>query len=182
MADPATIAMVGMGASAAQGIVGAFGSIFSGNAQANMYQYQAGVARINETIARQNAAWERQAGEAQALEEGLKGRQVSGRIVTAQSGSGFDVRSGTNVKVQQSQSEINQYDQNVIRANAAHRAYSYEVEAVGKEAEARADEYASSYARTAGYIGAVSSILGGASSVSSKYLQMKSSFGTSSSA
>ena len=44
MADPVSLAVIGMGAAAAGGGVSALGSLFSGQAQSNMYNYQAGVA------------------------------------------------------------------------------------------------------------------------------------------
>src|SRR5262249_6943228 len=136
----------------------------------------AAVARINEQIAKQNADYERAVGEVQAQEVGMKGRFQAGKIVTSQAASGFSVASRSSREVQESQREIIQHDEATVRANAAHRAYGQEVQAMQHEAQARADEYAADYAKTAGYIGAAASILGGASNVSSKWLQYQQTF------
>ena len=61
--DPATLAITGMAASGGGGILSGIGSYFSGQATAKSYEYQAGVAKINEQIAKQNADYAIQAGE-----------------------------------------------------------------------------------------------------------------------
>lgn len=180
MADPSVIGMVGIGASALGAVTGAMGSAASGAASAQMYQYQAGVARINEQIAKQNAAWERSAGETLAQASGMKTRFEVGSAKTTQAASGIDINSGSATQVRESIQEIGAHDEATIRANAAKRAYGHEVEAVGHEASAAMGEMAATKSKTAGAIGAFSSILGGASSVASKWLQYKSVFGNTS--
>jgi hypothetical protein len=60
------VAIGGMAASAAGGILGAGGSMYSGEAQAAQATYQAGVARVNARIAQQDADYARAAGEEEA--------------------------------------------------------------------------------------------------------------------
>ena len=72
MADPASLAAIGIGSTAAGAITSAFGAQYQGAAQANMYQYQAGVARANATLAKQDATYAREAGETEAQEMGMK--------------------------------------------------------------------------------------------------------------
>ena len=165
---------IGLGTTAAGGVVGAIGSLLSGEAGSSMYKYQAGVAKINQQIAKQNADWDRKAGEVEAQEAGMKTRAEVGQTKAVQGASGLDVNSGTNVAVRQSETEIGQQNEAIIRSNAAKRAYGFEVEAVQHEAQSNIDVMGAQQAKTAGQIGAVSSILGGASSVSSKWLQGKS--------
>ena|SRR5882757_386847 len=171
MADPLTIAGIGMGASAAGSILGAFGAEQGGQAQSQMYQYQAAIAQMNSKIAKQNADYTRAVGEVQAQQSGMKTRAQVGQTVATQGASGLDVNKGSNVAVRQSETEIGQYEQTVIRSNAAKKAYGYEVEAASDTAQANLDTMAASQAEKAGDIGALSSLLGGASSVSSKWLQ-----------
>lgn len=177
MADPGTLALISIGTSAAGAITGAIGSAQAGAASANMYRYQAGVAKINENVAKQNAAWTRAAGEVSAQRYGMKSSQERGQIVTAQAASGTDITSGSNLRVQESHDEIVQHDLAMIRSNAAHKAFGYDIEATSKEAEGKMFEMAASKSRTAGALGIASSLIGGASSVSSKWMQYKNMFG-----
>src|SRR5229473_3599962 len=177
MADPASIAMIGMGTSAAGGIVGAIGSAFSGESNARMYEYQANVARMNQQIQKQNADYARSAGEVEAQQSGMKTRFMVGSQKAGQGASGLDVNRGSAVDVRTSQLQVGAEDQAIIRSNAARRAYGYEVEAAQSGAEVGIKGMAASGSRTAGWIGAAGSILGGASSVSSKWLQYSSNFG-----
>lgn len=177
MADPISIATVGMGMSAGGGIMGAIGSIFGGEASKSMYDYQAGVAEMNKKIAMQNSAYERQAGDLAALKEGLQGRYRMGQIKSAQSGSGFDMDRGTATKVVQSQQEITEMDQKFIEMNAARRAYGYKVEAVNLEAQKNIDIMAGKNAEVAGFIGAGSSLLGAGGKVASQWYQASQQFG-----
>ena len=179
MADPATImAGVGMAASAAGAVSGAFGASSSGASSAQMYQYQAGVARLNQDIAKQNAAWTRAAGEVSAQRYGMKARTERGEIRTSQAARGLDVSSGSNAAVQDSHAEIAQHDMATIRSNAAHRAYGFDVKAMEDEVQSNIFEMSSSKAKTAGSLGVASSIIGGASSVASKWMQYKTMFGS----
>jgi hypothetical protein len=171
MVDNSTIAGIGMGAAAGGGILGAFGALTSGVANKNMDNYQSGVARLNQQIAQQNAEFATQTGEQQALQSGLKSRQQAGQIKVAQASSGFDVRSGSNLQVQASQQKLAGLDQSIIRSNAAKTAYNYQEQASVAGAQAQVYSAAGANAMEAGAIGAGSSILGGASSVSSMWLQ-----------
>jgi hypothetical protein len=171
MADPVTIAMIGMGASAAAGGVSAFGSIMGGQAQAGMYEYQAGLAKMNAQIAQQNARYALQTGEAQAMRSGMKSREQMGETLTRQAASGIDVNQGTGVRVRQSEQQLALYDQAAIRSTAARQAYGYRAQGFMDEQQSILDQYAAKNAKTAGYIGAASSILGAAGSVSSKWMQ-----------
>lgn len=168
--DPVTLAAVSIGATVASGAVNAFGTAMSGSAQAKQYEYQAGIARLNSQISKQNADYARQVGEVQAQQSGMKSRFQQGKIVTAQSASGLDVNKGSPKAVQDSQHELGVYDQNVIRSNAAKRAYGFEVEAFNATAQGKVYDMAADRTKTATAIGVTGSILGTASSVSSKWL------------
>lgn len=171
MADPVTMATIGIASTAAGGGVSAFGSIMGGNANAAMYQYQAGIAQMNKKIADQNAAYETALGETQAQQSGMKTRAVIGATRAQQGASGLDVNTGSNVSVRASEAELGAEDQAMIRSNAAFRAYGDEVQAANFTAQSQVDTMAASYSQTAGEIGAFSSILGAGGSVSSKWMQ-----------
>lgn len=169
MADPFTMAAIGMAASAASAGVSAVGSMQAGDASAKAYQYQAGVAEVNKKIAQQNADYQLKTGDTEAQQYGMKSKFQQGTIRAGQASSGFDVDTGTNARVQDSQSRISRIDQSQIRTNAGRRAYAYDVEAYNKGASADMARSSASNAETAGQIGALSSIVGGVSSVATKW-------------
>lgn len=169
MADPITLSTLAMAGTAAGAGVGAFGAITGGNAQAGMYEYQQGVAKINQQIQKQNADYARATGEVEASVEGAKNRQAVGGIRAVQGASGVDVGSGSATQVQEGQRQQGEFDQAIIRSNAAKKAYGYEVEATQSEAQANIYGMAAKNSKTAGLLGAFTSILGGATSVAGKW-------------
>lgn len=179
MADPIslTLAAVGAAASAGGAITSAIGSKYSGEAKARMYEYQAGVAKINEQIEKQNADYARKSGEVVASEIGVKAKQTAGLIKTGQGASGIDVNTGTNVNVQESQQKTAQFDQAITRSNAARQAYGFETGAITQQANQALAGMGAEASRTAGDLGATASIIGGVGSVASKWAMAGSSFG-----
>jgi hypothetical protein len=162
---------VGLGATLAGGILSATGAEKSAAAQQQMYNYQAGVAKINAQIDKQNAEYARNQGEIQATQFGLKEAQQEAGIKTAQAASNLDVNSGSTVEVQQSQRKLGQMDMAQIRANAAKTAYDFDVKSVMDLNQSTLDVMAGQTAKTAGDIQAMSSIIGSVGSVASKWQQ-----------
>lgn len=171
MGSPSQIGGIGLGATAGGSIMSAFGSLASGFSNSKMYDYQAGIAKLNQQIATQNAEWATDTGEQQSLISGLKTGQQIGQIKVAQASSGLDVNSGSAVQVRASQAQTGQLDTDIIRSNAAKTAYNYETQAVTAGAQASVDSMAANNSMMAGAIGMGSSILGGIGSVSSQWLQ-----------
>lgn len=171
MADPFTMTAISIGTAIAGAGVSAYGASKQGSSSAAMYQYQSGVAKQNAEIAKQNANYERYVGEIEAQRVGMKGRAEAGAIRAKQSASNLDITSGTAEKVQDSHALLTSHDQTTTRANAARRAYGYEIEALREQTQSQLYNMASSNAKSAGMISAVGSLISGASSVSSKWLQ-----------
>lgn len=171
MASNSLFGDIGMGTTFLGGITSAIGAFVGGEAQQQMYNYQAGIAKLNAQIAQQNATYATQVGEIQATQAGLQGGQRLGQIKAAQGASGLDVNSGSAKQVQSSQQLITASDTAAIRSNAARTAYNYANQAVGFTAQANLDTVAGQNARLSGLIGAGSSLLGAASSVSSQWLR-----------
>lgn len=161
---------VGIGATVLGGAVSAYGADKSGKAQQGMYDYQAGVAQINKQIADQNADYAIKTGETQAQAEGMKTRAIIGTTRAAQGAGGLDVNKGSAVRVRESEAEIGEQNQAVVRADAAKRAYGFRVEAMQDTAQSVLDTTAGVNARKAAKYNVASSILGTVSSVSSKWL------------
>ena len=165
---------VGIGASLVGGLLSAQGAEKQGAAQQQMYNYRAQVAKINADINKQNARWARDKGETEGVMYGMKAAQRAGAIKVAQSSSGFDVNSGSNKTVQESQSKVTQMDEAQIRENATRIAYDYESKAVMDENQATLDVMSGKYAKEASKYKVAESIIGTVSTVSSKWQQGRS--------
>jgi len=173
MADPATMTALSIGSSAIGGLLGASGTKQSARAESEMYQYRAGIALANKRIEEQNADYAFKVGEQEAMRFGVKTRQNLGSIRAAQSGSGLDVNFGTSAQVRDSAHDLAAMDMSTIRQNAARQAYGYKVKAWEAEQESKLYGMAANKAKAAGNINMFSSLISGASSVSSKWSQAK---------
>lgn len=167
----ATIGEIGTGAAAAGGVMGAIGSVFSGLTGAASSKYKAQVAQFNAQVAEQNARYAIEAGGIAAEEKGLQEGQKRGAEVVAQAASGLQVGTGTGGKVLESMDAASKFDQGIIRWDAARRAQGFQIEAQSDLASARLDQAQAGWDVAAGGIGALSSILGAAGSVSDKWLK-----------
>ena len=169
--DPISMAIVGT--TVAAGGVKAFGSWEGGQATKAAMAYQAQVAENNALIARRNAQWDIQAGDAAASAKGLQTRaRVAGQAarqgaagVSVNTGSAADVRAGTEM--------LGLSDALTIRSNAAKEAYGQEVAATSDIAQANLDRAEGDQAETAGDIGAAGSLLSGASTAGGQYAQFR---------
>lgn len=174
------IAAVSAGASAGGGILSAFGQSQSGDANASMYTYRAGIAKMNAQIQRQNSNFALEAGDANARRSGMSTGFTIAKEKVAQAGNGFDVNSGTNSDVRDSQREIGLIDQTTIRTEASRKALGFRNTAAGLDAEATGDIMAADNSRKAGRIAAVGTLLGTAGSVASKWMTASQTFGAGS--
>jgi hypothetical protein len=162
MAGPMAIA--GIGASVAQGFLGAkaagnkaqgdqlaiqgqmlaaTGKAFQYDVESqqfmwksNIEKYQAAVAKINKQIAEENAIYARDKGEVEAGIKGLEYRKAYGQLVASQGASGVSVSGGSAARVREGMIEVGYFDQQMIRNNAARIAYGHEVQAVQYDAQA----------------------------------------------
>jgi hypothetical protein len=94
-----------------------------------------------------------------------------GQIRAAQGASGIDVNSGSNVDVQKGASLVAKMDQDQIRENAMRKQTGFLQAAQGEKMQAGLYDYAGRNAMREGKIGALTSIIGGATSVASKWSQ-----------
>lgn len=151
--------------------VSAYGAYEQGKAQKYSYQYQAAVAKNNQDIAKANASYIRASGETEATIKGVAQRQQMGQIVAKEAASGLDINSGTPERVRESQASVNSFDQMMIRSNAERAAYGSEIEAANQANQRTIDITAGDEASRAGALNAFTSLVGGASSVSDKWLK-----------
>jgi hypothetical protein len=170
MCEPTTLMMVSVGLAAVGTGVGVYGAIQQGQAQKAQMDYQAGVAKNNQIIATQNATWAAQSGEAQAEGASMRNAQNIGRTRAIVGASGVNVDAGSPLKVLEAQDRLGMLDALTIKSNAARAVYGYNVAGMSYGAQSQLDTAAGKFSATAGDINAVSSIAGGASSVSDKWL------------
>jgi len=167
--------------------------------RANMSDYQAGVAKINRDIALQQADYALAVGDVEAQKKGMEWRSAIASAKAYQASSGLNVNTGSAVDVRASMVELGTYDQTVIRSNAAKVAWGYDIEATQNEAQSALytmqagiermqataategakitrqglgiQKQALGVAQEAGTIGVMSSLVGAAGSVASKWTQ-----------
>jgi hypothetical protein len=146
------------------GVLGAAGSVMQGNAQAAAYNAQAAAAEQNRGIAelqaseslqkgaREERRFRREANQFAASQESLLA--ASG---AAMSGSALNVLADTAMGIEEDAAQV--------RYNTLKEKWGYDVQAVNFGNEASAARASAKSARTAGYIGAGTSILGAATNI-----------------
>lgn len=156
-----SIAIAGLVAAA----VGTGASIYSAEQQSS---YQAQVAKNNQTIAGMNAQLAIQKGEQQAQAKQRATAELIGRERATAAAGNVEVDSGSPLRIQTDTAKLGELDTLTIRDNAAREAWNYKNAAAGFKAQAEQDQYA-------GNLEAFSSLVGGASSVASKWSQYQNS-------
>jgi hypothetical protein len=155
--------------------ISAYGAYRTGQSESAAAQYQAGVARNNQTFAERYAQQEEQKG---IIEEQAKRQQTAqqeGHIRAGIGGSGIEVSSGSPLRLQTDTAALGELDAETIRNNAAKAAYTYRVQGMNYAASATADSMRAGEASRMGSLGAFSSIIGGAANVSEKWARLKAS-------
>lgn len=172
---------IGMGATVGGSFLGAAGAWNAGAASAAADNYRAQIALNNQQIAKQNAAWQTQAGEAQVAEAGMKTRATVGAEKAAQAAGGVDVTSGSAVDVRSSSAALGELNALTIRSNTSRQVYGSEIEAQSQGEQATLDKLAAKNDSFAGLLGVTKSLLGGASSVGNQYAKWQEAAGSGSS-
>lgn len=165
-----TLAGLSLATGAGKGILGAFGANQAADATADSYNYKAVVASNNAIIAQRNADAATEAGGVAAQVNDLKTKNLSGVQLVTQASNGLDVGSGTNVNVRQSAIDLGHLDTLTILNNAAKNSAGFKAQGMNFTVEAGLDTASAKNARTAGDIGVATSLLGGATSISDKWL------------
>ena len=173
MADPVTAGagLVGLGSTIFGALTQATGAKTAGQAQQETDRFLGTQSFYNSAVANQNAALAREHGESEAQKYGMGAAQRQGQIKASQASAGLDVNSGSALQVQKSQQLVSDMDLDQIRSNAAKTAYNFDVESTYDKNQGQLYFMAGSNAAQAGQINATSSIISGAGSVASKWMQ-----------
>ena len=177
MADPFTAAIgaVGIGGSLFGAATSAAGAQNQAQSTQQMYNYQAGVSAVNAQIAQQNANWALATGEQSAAQQGMQWRSQIGKATAAFGASNLNVNTGSAAQVISSMHELSSNSQTATRSSADQRAYGFEVQGAEDTAQSQLDLQAGSNAIKAGQYNVASTIIGGATSVASKWFQASQS-------
>lgn len=152
-------------ASLASAGISAIGAISQGNAMAAQSNYEAQVARNNQTIAYQNANYATAAAETKSYEEGLRQRQIAGAIAGGIAAGGVDVNSGSAARVRESADAMGTTDVATVRQQGQLTSYGYRTQASNFGAQASLDTQQAGYDQEAGWMRGLGSLVGGFSKV-----------------
>lgn len=164
-------ASLGQGESVAGTALQVYGDWVTGQSNKNLANYQAGVAQQNALLAQQNAIYAMQTGEVEAQQSGLATRAQVGATKAGIGAGNISISGGSASKVIGSETTLGQTNEGIIRANAAKRAYGFNVSGAEDTAQAGLFKAAATTAGIAEDVSITQSIVGGAGSVSSKWLQ-----------
>lgn len=170
-----TLAMASLAMTTISAGVSAYGAIQQGKAQSAALEYQAQVARNNQTIASQYSQQAIADGENKVAAKQQQTAQMIGAQRAAMAANGVDLDSGSPLRLQEDSAKLGNLDALTIRNNAAREAYGYQLQGLSYAQQAQLDQSAADNAVTAGNLNAFSSIVGGASSLGSKWLDYKKS-------
>lgn len=165
-----------MGLAAVSAGLGGIGSIFSAVGAYNQdksaeeaAKYNSQVAALNATLATQNAGLAEQEGVSQVSTQELKNRLAGGQIKAAQGANNISVNSGSALQVRQSERVGGELSSMDIMSNAARQAFGYEAQAAADTGQAGLYTAEAQQAGEAAPLAAATSLIGGASSVGSRY-------------
>lgn len=130
--------------------------------------YQSAVAANNAKVASINATTAIQQGQQQEQAKREQTAQLIGRERAAAGASNIDPNTGSPAKIQSDSAQLGELDALTIRNNAARQSWNFQNQSNAFAAE-------SSQAETAGNLNAFSSLIGSASSVSSKWASYSNS-------
>lgn len=152
-------------------VIGAAGTIYQANAAAEAQRYNAKVAEMNATLSERRA---KDAIERGAIEEQRKRSQVAqirGQQQAAMAANGVDLTFGSPLDTLVDTATLGELDALTIRSNAYRESYDYEVQAVNQRAGAQLANYNAEAQKTAGYLDAFGTILGGGGKAYKGYKQ-----------
>lgn len=159
-----TMALAGLGAG-----VSAYGAVQAGNAQAAQYEYQAQVSRQNAELERRKANDASERGRLEEYKTREKGRQFAASQRAALAGSGTQIDTGSPLAMQVDTAGLVERDAAKDRYNSQMERWGFLSNASQYESQGKSYDSAAGSVKQAGLFNAASSLLGGASSLSSQW-------------
>jgi hypothetical protein len=150
-----------------------FGGISSSIGQYQMDQYKSQVAKNNAAIEEANATRSIYTNMLNESNEKTRTGILVGKEKAAQGANGIDVNSGSAKQVRDSTENLSAMDIAMMHFNAANEAQAYRQKAASSRAQAGLNSMAAANDLVGGVMKAGSSLISGASSLSSKWAQLK---------
>lgn len=169
------LGVASLGATAVGGLMQANAAKAQAQSQAAASAYQAQIARNNALYAQQNAQYTREKGASDAEINDRKVRAAIGAEIAQQGASGFDVNSGSPLDLRASTAALGRYDTLNIKNNAELNARAFDIEAKSSTANANLLQAQSASQRKSATTSYLASLIGTASSVSSKWMDYNKS-------
>lgn len=169
--DAGTAAQASLGQGALSVGTGAVSDLLGSIGQLEQFNYRGQVAANNAKIERANMEATLAAGQTEESMSKLRTGQLIGEQKAAQAANGVRVDVGSPAQVRQSTANVGAIDAAMIHYNAARAAFGQQALAANYDAQAKLNRRAGTGALIEGLGKAGSSILSGASSLSSKYAQ-----------
>lgn len=173
MCEPATLAAASLVATGLSTAVGVASSIQQAQAQKNAANYQAQVAKNNAWLAEKQAQDTEDRGAEAERQHRVKVNQVMGAQRAAMAGQGADLSSGSPLDILSDTAAAGTMDALTTRNNFGRDAAGLRMQGANYQQQAGLYEMQASNAGAAGWLGASSSLLSGASSIGGKWAQYK---------
>ena len=170
MADPVTWVMI---LTAASGAIAAKGAMNQGKAEQIGADYRAAVAGNNAILAEQGAKLEEGRGKIEEQQQREKTAQLVGAQRAGYGAAGLDIAGGTPARIQADTAQIGEVDALTVRNNSMRKAYAYRTQVTNFESESQFETAGGKYARSAADLQSFGSLVGAASSSSSKWAAFK---------
>lgn len=154
-------------------VFGAVSSISQGKAQSDAYSAQAKAAEQNAATASKQAEISAQAGAQEEQRVRNRTAQIAGQQKAGLSASGLDIATGSPLDILTETSTQGNIDALATRRNAAQQTWGYQAEQTNYQNQASSARASASNAQTAGYMGAVGSLLTGATKQQDMYSKRK---------
>lgn len=161
----AVLSTIAIGATVASAGLGVVSAISTANANSQAASYQAQIAKNNAAIQQQNADRAIQVAQQNQQQQDLKSAYLYGQQVATQSASGLSLGGSSFVLTRRSSREIGRLDAENIRQAGDVDAYNYKTLSDQSEQAATFYDSEASNDQLEGYLGAASSIIGGAGKI-----------------
>lgn len=142
-------------------VIGAAGQVQQAQAQAQAAEYNAKVADMNATLSERRAKDAIERGAVEEQKKRLEVQRLLGTQTAAMAANGVDLTFGSPLDILVDTAVLGELDALTIRTNFAREAYDRKVDAVNQRAGATLNRMEAENARTAGYLNAAGTVLGG---------------------
>lgn len=170
----ATATAITLAATAASTAMGVMGSIQQAKQQSAQAKYQSAVAKQNQQLAEEQASAERREGYENMTEQRRKTAALISKQRAAAGASGAVVDFGSNLDVMEDTAAAGEMDALKMYQQGLNRAYGSEIQANNYASQAKAYDAQASSARSAGWMNAASTAIGGIADMGSTWAKYKS--------